>query len=63
MVLIDETGCIVKQTEKGTTGVKKTTTMNRELEEILKKYEDRFHGVGKAKRDGKDIEIHGHPYE
>ena len=58
MVLIDETSCIAEHMDKGTTGVKKTTTTNRELEEILKKYEGRFHGIGKAKRDEKDIEIH-----
>jgi hypothetical protein len=58
MVLIDETGGLAKQTEKETTEVKKTTTTNRKLEKILQRYEDRFHGIGKAKRDGKDIEIH-----
>ncbi len=40
------------------TEVKKTTTTNRKLEKILQQYEDRFRGIGKAKRDGKDIEIH-----
>ena len=58
MVLIDETGGLPKQTAKETTEVKKTNTTNRKLEEILQKHEDRFHGIGKAKRDGKDIEIH-----
>ncbi len=58
MVLIDETGGLAKQTEKETTEVKKTTTTNRKLEKILQRYDDRFHGIGKAKRDGKDIEIH-----
>ena len=58
MVLIDETGGLAKQTGKETTEVKKTTTTNRKLEKILQRYEDRFHGIGKAKRDGKDIEIH-----
>ena len=60
MVLIDEIGNLTKPTEQGqeTNKVKKTTTTQPKLQEILKKYEERFQGIGKAKRDGQDIEIH-----
>ena len=58
MVLIDETGNLRKPTEQETNKVKKTTTTQPKLQEILKKYEERFQGIGKAKRDGQDIEIH-----
>ena len=58
MVLIDETGNLSKETEQETSKVKKVTEKHQKLEEILKKYEERFQGIGKAKRDEKDIEIH-----
>ena len=58
MVLIDETGNLTKPTEQETNKVKKTTATQPKLQEILKKYEERFQGIGKAKRDGQDIEIH-----
>ena len=58
MVLIDETGNLTKPTEQETNKVKKITTTQPKLQEILKKYEERFQGMGKAKRDGQDIEIH-----
>ena len=57
MVLIDETGNLTKPTEQETNKVKKTTTTQPKLQEIFKKYEERFQGIGKAKRDGQDIEI------
>ena len=58
MVLFDETGNLTKPTEQETNKVKKTTTTQPKVQEILKKYEERFQGLGKAKRDGQDIEIH-----
>ena len=58
MVLIDETGNLTKPTEQETNKVKKTTATQPKLQEILKKYEERFQGIGKAKRDGQNIEIH-----
>ena len=58
MVLIDENGNLTKPTEQETNKVKKTTSTQPKLQEILKKYEERFQGIGKAKRDGQDIEIH-----
>ena len=58
MVLFDETGNLTKPTEQETNKVKKTTTTQPKVQEILKKYEERFQGIGKAKRDGQDIEIH-----
>jgi hypothetical protein len=58
MVLIDETGNLENSREKDTHKVKKTDATYPKLEEILGKYEGRFHGVGKAERDGEVIEIH-----
>ena len=58
MVLIDETGNLTKPTEQETNKVKKTTATQPKLQEILKKYEERFQGIGKANRDGQHIEIH-----
>ena len=49
-VLIDETGNLTKPTEQETNKVKKTTTTQPKLREILKKYEERFQGIGKAKK-------------
>ena len=50
MVFIDETGNLTKPTEQETNKVKKTTTTQPKLQEILKKYEERFQGIGKAKK-------------
>ena len=58
MVLIDEAGNLTKPAEQEANKVKKTTATQPKLQEILKKYEERFQGIGKAKRDGQDIEIH-----
>ena len=58
MILIDETGNLENSREKDTHKVKKTDATYPKLEEILGKYEGRFHGVGKAERDGEVIEIH-----
>ena len=58
MVFIDETGNLSKETEQETSKVKKVTEKHQKLEEILKKYEERFQGIGKAKRGEEDIEIH-----
>ena len=44
MVIIDETGRMSEQTRK----VKKTSTSNQRLDEILLKYQDRFKGIGRA---------------
>ena len=58
MVLINEIGNLTKPTEQETNKVKRTTTTQPQLQEILKKYEERFQGIGKAKRDGQDTEIY-----
>ena len=63
MVLIDETGNLENSREKDTHKVNKMDATYPKLEEILGKYEGRFHGVGKAERDGEVIEIHLHMNE
>ena len=54
MLKIDETGGL-KEPNKA---VKKTETANPELEKILDRYKNLFHGVGKATRNGQEIQIH-----
>ena len=49
MVLIDETRNLAKPTEQETNKVKKTSATQPKIQEILKKYEERFQGIGKAK--------------
>ena len=56
--LIDEARNLTKPTEQEANKVKKTIATQLKLQEILKKYKERFQGIGKAKRDGQDIEIH-----
>ena len=53
MVLIDEARNLTKPTEQEANKVKKTTATQPKLQEI-----ERFQKIGKAKRDGQDIEIH-----
>ena len=54
MLKIDETGGL-KEPNKA---VKKIENENPQLEKILDRYKNLFHGVGKATRNGQEIEIH-----
>ena len=54
MLKIDETGRL-KEPNKA---VKKIENENPELEKILNRYKNLFEGVGKATRDGQEIQIH-----
>ena len=54
MLKIDETGGL-KEPNKA---VKKIENKNPELEKILDRYKNLFHGVGKATRNGQEIQIH-----
>jgi len=54
MLKIDETGGL-KETNKA---VKKIENEHPELETILHRYQNLFQGVGKATRDGQEIQIH-----
>ena len=54
MLKIDETAGL-KRSNKA---VKKIEHENPELEEILDRYKNLFQGVGKATRDGQEIQIH-----
>lgn len=58
MVIIDETRRLSKQIGKLKTKINRTSITNHHMEETLQKYHDRFHGIGRAQREGKDIEIH-----
>ena len=54
MLKIDETGGL-KEPNKA---VKKIENENPELEKILNRYKNIIEGIGKATRDGQEIQIH-----
>ena len=57
MVKFDATGGLKKPNRDNKT-VHKVQTGNKELDQIIDDHEKLFHGIGKAQRDGRDIEIH-----
>ena len=57
MVKFDALGGL-KEPDRDVKVINKVETGNGELDGIIHQYKARFEGIGKARRNGKDIEVH-----